>query len=118
MIEMNNKEIQFVSTERNQKMLIYRARCYTLKLTNKTINIGCISIGCHGRIPANLEDTEVIRTGVHIENCTEDDHALKKLQKPDQLRSEDLRPVRQTYDELANNTFTSLETADQFPAWD
>ncbi|KRZ92132.1 hypothetical protein T08_3063 [Trichinella sp. T8] len=107
--EANNNLIQFVTTTKNQqKLVVYRGRCYTLKRTNrndkywmctevsKTVSIYNRSRSCCGTLSTNLEATEVIRS---IETV-----GLREY----------TRPVMEIYDELASNASTSLETAVHF----
>ncbi|KRX50812.1 hypothetical protein T05_5060 [Trichinella murrelli] len=66
MMEANNNLIQFVTTTKNQqKLVVYRGRCYTLKRTNRNDKYWMCterSRSCCGTLSTNLEATEVIRS--------------------------------------------------------
>ncbi|XP_003369230.1 hypothetical protein Tsp_04654 [Trichinella spiralis] len=121
---MENDEIQFVSTQRNQQKLVYRGKCYTLKPTNRNDECWiCASgmRGCPGKLYTNLDATHVIRTGEHADGCPVDAYAFYHQQQLNELKrlaAGDPRPVLEIYDELASNASTSLETAAYFPSWD
>ncbi|KRY91515.1 hypothetical protein T4D_6910 [Trichinella pseudospiralis] len=111
---MENDEIQFVSTQRNQQKLVYRGRCYTLKRTNRNDKCWtCARKTCRGTLWTNVEATRVIRISEHAESCRVDAHAFNKHHQLDELKrlaAEDPRPVTQIYHELARS-------ADNFPTW-
>ncbi|KRX18755.1 hypothetical protein T07_15313 [Trichinella nelsoni] len=74
-----------------------------------------------GKLYANVDATQVIRSGEHAEGCRVDAHAFYHQQQLNELKrlaAGDPRPVLEIYDELASNASTSLETAAYFPTWE
>ncbi|KRY56459.1 hypothetical protein T03_803 [Trichinella britovi] len=118
----NNNLIQFVTTTKNQqKLVVYRGRCYTLKRTNRNDKYWMCterSRSCCGTLSTNLEATEVIRSSEHAESCPVTPPRI--LPSPAACRVETVglreytRPVMEIYDELASNASTSLENAVHF----
>ncbi|KRY45427.1 hypothetical protein T03_4260 [Trichinella britovi] len=77
--------------------------------------------GCPGKLYANIDATQVMRTGGHAEGCQVDAHAFYHQQQLNELKrlvAGDLRPVLEIYDELASNASTSLATAAHFQTWE
>ncbi|KRX55057.1 hypothetical protein T09_5687 [Trichinella sp. T9] len=89
---MESDEIQFVSTQRNQQKLLYIARSYTLKRTNRNDKCWiCASVkrrmrGCPGKLYTNLDASQVIRTGDHADVCRVDADAFYHQQQLNELK--------------------------------
>ncbi|XP_003375787.1 conserved hypothetical protein [Trichinella spiralis] len=61
--------------------------------------------GCPGKLYTNLDATQVIRTGEHVEGCRVDAHAFyhhQQLNELKRLAAGDPRTVLEIYDELAS----------------